>query len=69
MSTRWTIDQVKEKLPDVKVKIAGNVYTGHVKGRKERFPTVYVDAFPAMDLKYSWQAITHSLNNETELLI
>lgn len=69
MSTRWTIDKAKQDLPDVKVKIAGKEYTGHVKGRQERFPTVYVDAFPAMDLKYSWQAIVHSLNTNGALLI
>lgn len=34
---KWTIEKVKVKdeLPDVKIKIDGKIYTGHVRGRKK----------------------------------
>lgn len=77
----WTIEKVKAELPNVKVKINDRILIARVSGRLRSFASVtvaYTDNMnpdeylrgPAwVDFRYSWEAIVHSLNNDTPLLV
>jgi hypothetical protein len=66
----WTVEMVKEELPDVKVKhpFSNTIVTGAVRGRKNQFATVYYgDGAQACSNEYAWETIVHALNNDTPL--
>jgi hypothetical protein len=60
----WTVERVKELLPDVKVKVNGQVVMGQVRGRKLAFAGVRVGN---CTWEYSWSAIVNSLNHDRPL--
>jgi hypothetical protein len=63
-----TIDEIKEKLPDVKVKVFGEVYNGMLSGREKQFPLVYVFEL-RQSYAFSWHAIYRAVNNNTALIV
>jgi hypothetical protein len=60
------VSEIKEALPDVKVKSDGQVYTGYVRGRLNRFATVWI---PELDKSFevAWETITFCVNNNVAL--
>lgn len=63
----YTLDTVKDLLPDVKVKVSKTkIETGKVRGRRNPFAAVYVgyDCY-----EFAWQTIVNALNNDRPLLI
>lgn len=71
MHEQWTIETVKDLLPDVNVRLSstGQVIPGQVTGRKERFAVVYID-LPIngeLAIPYAWKTIVRSLNTGTPL--
>jgi hypothetical protein len=63
-----TKNEIKEYLPDVKVKINGKVLNGKTGGRHNQFCTVYVNEL-GIKIEYSWNAIAYALNNQTYLKV
>lgn len=63
----WTVESVKEQLPDVKVKCGKLTLIGHVRGRKNRFATVWYE-HPNYKKQYefevAWETIVYCLNND-----
>jgi len=66
MAEIWTVESVKEELPDVKIIINGKVHIGQVRGRKNRFAGVHSSDYMA-NWQYSWSAIVNSLNHDRPL--
>jgi len=64
-----TIAEIKEQLPDVKVKLYGRIVTGQLAGRKLDYPTVHLRTCPPSSFQYSWETIQHSINTDTPLTI
>ena len=62
-----TIDSVKDTLPSVNVCWRGNVYVGRVRGRLNKFATVYLEQFPEMSQEWAWPVIVRALNQGLEL--
>ena len=58
----WTADKVRAELPDVDVDWRGIVRVGRVRGRLNKFATVYLEAFPEVQTEYSWETIARCLN-------
>ena len=72
-----TVSEVKELLPDVKIKYNGILFYGRVTGRKCNFacvsPYERLDGKNRMFLmgpifQFSWDTIAHALNTDTPLL-
>ena len=65
--TMWTVDSVKECLPDVDVEdiVTGLVRTMHTVGRRCPFCGVWDTEHR---LTYSWDAVANALNTETPLV-
>ena len=70
MSVCWeskhTRDSVREYLPDLKIKINGEVKDARVCGRLNQFGTVYLHGY-AGSWEFTWDAIAHSLNSRKPL--
>lgn len=64
MAELWTVQKVKDELPDVqlKTKHRGPVVTAHVRGRKNQFATVFVGDFSC---EVAWSTLAHCLNTNT----
>ena len=73
---KLTVQDVKRKLPMVKVKWLGLIFRAKVSGRKNKFAGVT----PMYDSKgkklkvlatfeFSWEAVTRAVNNNTHLII
>lgn len=58
----WTIEKVKDELPDVRCRFGDKVYLCRVKGRKNQFATVYAIDAQYLGTSFTWEAITNSLN-------
>ena len=58
----WTIDKVKEDLPDVRVLVKGKEYRGRVSGRRLDFPVVSVPEIGVHE-EFSWAAICRAIND------
>lgn len=67
------IEEIKEKLPSVKVKIGGKVWEGRISGRKEKFATVIVPlgTYPATfgPYQYAWETIKRHLDTGKPLTV
>jgi len=64
--TWWTIEKVKDELPDIKVTTpVGKVTIGHVRGRKMQFAGVWTDE--GFHCEAAWSTIVHCLNNDCAL--
>lgn len=67
-----TIEQIKEKLPDVKVKIGDKIHTGHVRGRLMDFAHVWVLGVPTPNSQcsqeYSWETIQRAVETGRPLI-
>ncbi len=61
----YTIEEVKEMLPAVKVRVGKRVVKGLVKGRKNKFATVFT---PLGSFEYSWLAVTRAYNSDKTLI-
>jgi len=59
--------EAKAKLPNVKVEIGGKVHVGHVRGRMNRFATVFVKGYGSYE--YSWSAIARAATNKSVLRV
>ena len=57
-----TVAYVKEHLPNVKVKIGGKIYTGHVRGRKNPYASVCVGGECH---EVSWDTVARCVTNKT----
>ena len=65
-----TIDEIKERLPDVKVSFNGDVYNGVLSGRERQFPLVTIfHSMRAQSFEFSWSAIERAINTDTPLKI
>jgi hypothetical protein len=60
--TQLTVKEVKEIMPDVHVRINGQVLPAWVRGRLLDYPKVYPQGIDCMGIEYSWEAITYSFN-------
>ena len=67
----WTIEEAKEELPIVKVKVGKEIHDGYLAGRQKKFPTVFYGPISQTVGKdqWSWKAIVHSLNTNTPLQV
>jgi hypothetical protein len=63
-----TIEQVKEELPQVWVRMGKAVILARVSGRANRFATVWFDREATYAFEYSWEAVTRSLNTDEPLI-
>lgn len=70
---QWTVEQVKEELPNIRVQIAGKpavIVTGYVRGRKLRHARVhYQHGIQAYNCEASWPCIVRCLNEDKPLTI
>ena len=64
-----TIEQVKDELPDVSVKWRGTVYRAGVRGRKNRFATVFLFDLPEVSAEWSWAAVARSVESGCPLVL
>ena len=65
-----TVQEVKDKLPNVKVKLFGRVLTGHVSGRKKKYATVWVKSGGHIyDHQYSWQTVARAITMKQPLRV
>lgn len=58
----WTIERVKEELPEIPLLFRGKVVLAHPCGRKNAFATV---RYEEMSWEFSWETLTHILNSKT----
>jgi hypothetical protein len=65
MPKSYTIEEVKEKLPSVRVIIGTKVAKGRVVGRKNKFATVHTRLG---SYEFSWLAITRAINGNYALI-
>ena len=64
-----TIEQIKEELPDVQIKVFNKIVSGHLVGRKEQFANVWVELDGTqLSWTFSWFAIKEALANNRVLL-
>lgn len=65
-----TIADVKNQLPDVKIKFAGKIHSARIAGRENKFATVWfrIDG-DLIDFEYSWNAILHSVQTGNPLTV
>lgn len=69
LKNSMTIEEIKEKLPDVKVKYQGKIYNAILTGRKNTFATIHtITEYNVQSFDYSWQAIERAINNDTALI-
>ena len=61
-SKPYTIGDIKQDLPLVPVIINGIECIGHVRGRKNKFATVYVLHKPYCEAEFSWDSIQRAFN-------
>lgn len=63
ITQRWkimlTIKEIKEQLPDVKIRVNGKVETGKVRGRALQYAVVFVGD---NSWEYSWEAMQRAVN-------
>jgi len=64
MKHNYTVDEVKEKLPNVRVNVSGKITVGRVMGRKNRYATVHTSKG---SFEYSWIAVTRAVNGDYAL--
>jgi hypothetical protein len=75
MEPSWTIERVKQELPDVPVLMdsgvfQGQVLTGKVTGRKCAFATVTVPEISrSLSVSASWQSLVMILNGGKSLIL
>ena len=60
-----TLNEVKNILPDVKVKYHGIIYAGQVRGRKCDYATIY---FNDVHADWSWESVTRAVSQNTPLV-
>ena len=63
-----TMTELKEHPPDVKIRIRGKDYVGHIRGRLLDFPMVYVHELDA-SYEYSWLTLLDAVNHNVILTI
>jgi hypothetical protein len=67
--TSAMIQQVKDDLPNVKVKVGTKIVEGRIVGRNRPYPIVIFDhAGVTIDAEWSWQAITRSVLTDKPLV-
>jgi hypothetical protein len=65
-TTQWTIEKVKDKLPDIKVETpSGRILVGHVRGKKLQFASVWTEEGHCCEA--SWWTIANCLNTNSAL--
>ena len=65
-----TTAEVKELLPDVRVKLGKDIYAGIVTGRYKPFATVFVITDAGISSwEYAWETIAHAVTTDTPLTI
>lgn len=68
-----TINEIKEKLPEVKICLEGKTFAGAVLGRNNPYATVTIKnalfGIPYCSFTFSWAAIERAINNKTSLTI
>lgn len=62
----WTIERVKEELPDIDIDLNGKIEKARISGRKEKFATVTTGDH---SFQYAWSTITNVLNEKRPLRI
>lgn len=66
----YTIEEIKELLPSVKVRVPGGVILGRLSGRLEQFAKVHIDLFGIRaSVVFSWESVKNSLNEDRPLII
>jgi hypothetical protein len=71
MDTIWTVEKVKDELPEVLVIWGSDIFVGRVYGRKNQFATVQiaVDGWPSgIRAEFAWETIVHSLSTGERLI-
>jgi hypothetical protein len=68
------LQEIKEKLPVVKIKFQNKIYNGIISGRKNDFPSVsFVLDDPAtgpiISFNFSWAAIYNAINKNKPLTV
>ena len=65
-----TIEELKDKLPDVRVEFNGTLYLATVHGRKNKFATVavHVGTGRYVTAEYSWESIARSVETRRPLI-
>jgi hypothetical protein len=63
----WTVDRIKEELPDVCMLVNKQVVTARVLGRKLPFARVYLPCGQVYE--FGWQTICNALNTGLTLTI
>lgn len=77
MMKQWTVEEVKDRLPDVKVQFQVNgkgrgIKTGLIRGRQMSFAqvSVYLPTSEAwFTFQAAWSEIAHCLNNNSSLRV
>ena len=58
---QYTMEELKEVLPDVKVRYKGNEYIGVLRGRKNEWGTVIILELD-LALTWSWEMVLTAIN-------
>lgn len=64
----WTIEKVKDKLPDVKCKFGVKVFDCRISGRENQFATIWAIKAHYLQAEFAWETIVDCLNNNRILL-
>lgn len=65
----WSIERVKNELPDVSVKWRGKVYRAAVRGRLNRFATVHLLDLPEVSAEWSWLSVARAVESGSPLVL
>jgi len=65
-----TIQEIKENLPDIKIKLDnGEIVKGLVRGRNLRFAKVSRTTWGGFAFDVAWETIERCINNNTPLIL
>ena len=58
----WTIEKVKDEMPDVRCRFGDKVYDCHISGRKCQFAKVWAKDAQYLEAEFAWDTIANALN-------
>ena len=66
MEKQWTVETVKELLPDVPIIFRGELHRAAVRGRRLPFAAVHIDSL-GVSMEFAWETIARALNSHVTL--
>ncbi len=66
---QWTIQEVKEGLPDIKVRDGKQVLPAQLRGRELPFPVVVWGDRMQYKAEVAWETVVHCLNTNHPVIV